>query len=303
MQVKTILLPTDLSPSAEPTLDFAVALADQFGAELRILHATIVHSETPTDPLYHMPSLENILDRVNQEVMEEMAEMLRSHRERPLKVKEIVRRGFSAAPVILDEARQDVDLIVIGTHGRRGLPRFFLGSVAEEVVRHAPCPVFTLRHHEKKATTHPKKILLATDFSPCATAALKHATAFAHLDQSELHLLHVVEEVVWPEIYGPGGAHFLTSQRDIRRKAGLGELQRTEDEELQGLNVTLHCVHGHPSEAILEHLKSLEPDLLVLGSRGTSGLGRLLLGSTAEVVVRSASCPVLTVKCDGRNLV
>ena len=126
-------------------------LAKQFDAELHLLHVVVLHQDDPHSLGQAFPGLEELHQRMEEAAASEMKRSIDGPRDAGLRVVEAQKRHVAAAPAILEYAeREDVDLIVLGTHGRRGLRRFLLGSVAEEVVRSAHCPVLTYREGKER---------------------------------------------------------------------------------------------------------------------------------------------------------
>jgi nucleotide-binding universal stress UspA family protein len=187
--------------------------------------------------------------------------------------------------------QQAFDLCVIGTQGRTGLSRILLGSVAEKVMRHSPCPVLTVRPDAPaKPFTH---VLIPTDFSVGAQRALD-VVADVVGPGSSITLVHVLELPVLlsGELKAPGLARDL----DARTMAALDEMvaqlvQKTD------ASVEVRTRLGYPATQILCALDE-DPtiDLVVMGSHGRSGIGRALIGSVSEKVVRHARCPVLVAR-------
>jgi len=140
---KTILVPTDFSDSAESALDYAVALAGKLGATVHLLNAITI-------PALGVPELGVAVASTMMEsaVTANQAELDRlAARREPAKITTLLRTG-DARDVIVEAAKEvHADLIVMGTHGRRGVKRALLGSIAEGVLRTAPCPVLTIRQH------------------------------------------------------------------------------------------------------------------------------------------------------------
>ncbi len=297
--IKKILFPTDFSDCANQALPHAVFLAEQFGAELHMLHALLLHDEDPNNPLYNFPQPDEVYRTVAATAESRMGELLRSHRSDQLVVREVQRRGLAPGVVILEYAQEaSVDLVVMATHGRRGLGRLFLGSVAEEVVRLAPCPVLCL-HGEEAARSVDSfdTILVPVDFSDYSRRALQEAIELADVYGSKLHLLHVLQQPVYPQVYYPGTSAVLAfdyAEVSAQAKKGLVDLIE-EYPELQG-RTEAFVLEGYPATAIAEHVKKHDVDLVVISTHGLTGLSHLLLGSVAERVVRMAECPVLTVK-------
>jgi nucleotide-binding universal stress UspA family protein len=235
-----------------------------------------------------------------------MAEIAKANRSKTFELKEAKARGFSAGEVILDYAAEhDVDLIVMGTHGRRGPARMFLGSVAEEVVRQARCPVLTLRRRDEPRTVEAiQRVLVPIDFSDHSRDALAYAQELAALYGGSLQVVHAIEEPVYPYFYAPAGGFSVLRELD--------ELRQRTDEALDRLlsespgpevPVEKSVVTGRPAVEIARFAEDQQTDLIVIASHGLTGLERLLVGSTAEQVVRLAPCPVFTVKSFGKSLI
>jgi nucleotide-binding universal stress UspA family protein len=207
--------------------------------------------------------------------------------------------------VILDFAEErDIDLIVMGTHGRRGLGYLFLGSVAEKIVRRAKCPVLTVRE-----SRHPRpvdrrtRILAPVDFSESSLQALSHAKEITAFYGSRLSLFHVIEETVHPYFYGTGKTSILEFRPDIKSRCEKAMKRMFAEAPGPDVEVTHHTETGHAVREILRFVEREKVDLLVISTHGLTGLRHFLIGSIAEKVVRRAPCPVLTVKAFGKSLV
>ena len=150
MLPKNILVPTDLSEGAEEALDYACELARQFGARLHLLNVIGIPSlGVPELGVALTSTVIDSIIRDNQAALEKLAETKRCNAQ----IGQVLLRTGDAREVINQAAHEvDADLIVMGTHGRRGVSRALLGSVTESVVRTAPCPVLTVRAH---TTVHP----------------------------------------------------------------------------------------------------------------------------------------------------
>lgn len=302
MKVETILYPTDFSSCSQQALDHALFLARQFDAELHMLNAVILHSDDPSAEGLHFPEGSELLARVMQMSSSELAEWISDKGHEALKVKEVQVRGFAAGPLILDYASShDIDVIVMGTHGRRGPARFFLGSVATEVVRHSECPVMTLREMDPPREIEAiERLLVPIDFSRHSMVAVAHARELAARYDAALQLLHVVELQTYPTLYGPTATAF-----------DVNELKRLSFEAMDrvmlqtpGPEVVFDkfVTSGRVASEVAAFAREHESDMVVISTHGLSGLERMLTGSTTEQVVRSVDCPVFTVKAFGRSL-
>jgi len=145
-RIERILFPTDFSPCANEALDYALFLTRRYAATLHMLHAVVLHDDDPHNPAAHFADIDEIEQRLRDLARIEMKVSIRERADGRERIVMDQRRGISAAEVVLDYAREEeIDLIVIGTHGRRGPGKLPLGSVAEAVVRRAPCPVLTIK--------------------------------------------------------------------------------------------------------------------------------------------------------------
>jgi len=191
----------------------------------------------------------------------------------------------------------------MGTHGRRGIEHLLLGSAAEEVVRLADCPVFTIRESKEiKPIKLFERILVPIDFSDHSKKALAYAKEIADSYDANLQLLHVIEDTIHPaySLSGKSSIFDLVPgiEEDSRRKmeemvleAGMAK-EKTEQ----------IVIGGQAANDIIEFAKDNTSDLVVIATHGLSGIEHLLLGSVTEKVVRMAPCPVFTVKSFGKDL-
>jgi len=306
MRIRRILYPTDFSATATQALKHALFLAEQFEAELHMLHAIILHESDPRDPDRHFPEPSEILNQLFEIADSEMAEIVHKNEAKTFTLIEAKVRGYSAGEVILQYTDEhDIDLVVMGTHGRRGPARLFLGSVAEEVVRHAPCPVLTLREEKApQAIEAVEKILVPVDFSPYSKEALSYAKEVAALYGAGLQVLHTIEEPAYPYFYTPGGAFSPVEQLEALRVKAEEALDKMLA-ETPGPEVPAdrYVATGRPASEIARFAEERDSDMVVIATHGLTGLERLLVGSTAEQVVRLSPCPVFTVKSFGKSLI
>lgn len=301
LQIDTIVLPTDFSRCAEQALDHALFLARPHGAALHLFHVV----ELPALSLPHVR--EDAYVEQKKAAQGNMNALLDARDTEGLQIEQVVLPGPTAtpaAPLILEYTREhDVDLIVIGTHGRRGVRHLLMGSVAEEVVREAPVPVLAVREQEASSRPHPiERILVPLDFSAHSERALAYAKELAAPYRARLVLLHVLHVPPLPGIHG------------LASDPGYGLLQEMEPwahERMQeavasvkhtGLGVEYDIVQGHPALQILDLAEESGADLIVLASHGRTGLDRFMMGSVAAHVVRAAPCPVFVVKSFGKDL-
>ena len=309
LDLKNILFARDFSLASEAALPFALELAERTGAKLHVLYAEVLHGD-PFNPAAHpAPASDKLRERMKHSTE---ASPPFSFDPGSVRIEHAVVRGVAAAPALLEYAEAHaIDLIVMGTHGRRGPRRALLGSVAEEVVRLASCPVLTVRQKasgsktDGPASSGVTSILVPIDFSEHAREALRHAKALGALLKARLDLLHVVEEAPEPLFYVPLAEIGRDDEPDpdFDRKV-LAHLRRWY-EETKGPATGAHFAvrYGNAPHEILRYAEEEGSDLVVIATHGRTGLERFFMGSVTEKVVRRAPCPVFTLKSFGKSVV
>lgn len=298
LKIDKLLYPTDFSDHSLAALPWAVRLALKHEAELHLFHALVLHSSDGA-----------VVDEKYEELAEETRAELRELAERgadtAVRIVPTVRRAIAPAPAILEYAsREEVDLIVMGSHGRRGLRRFLLGSVAEEVLRTSSVGVLVVRHEEGHERELPElaRFLAPTDFSGPAAMGVEVAAELAATFGGRLDLLHVIEQAVYPDFYFPVSV----PQWDLGELRGRArsrlvdlavELARHREVEIE-----VEVKVGRMAAEIADYAEETGADLIVMASDGIHGLERVLLGSVTEKTTRLAPCSVLTLKTFGKGL-
>lgn len=294
MRLCRVLFPTDFSEASEHALPHALEIARRFDARITILHVRTLYSDDPNQPEFQL------LDQGKYESnVEDQLAMMTNGVEPSDRVDTVVRRNLSAASGILEFVEDnDVDIVVMGTHGRSALSRFFLGSVAEKVVRHAKCPVMTVGNQRSDYRNNPKygKVLATFDFSEISKDAVCRGHELALAYEAAMEVLYVVEQVIpppldkiWQASVKSEVPELLSSARESLKKS-LGE----EGLDRVKLEVRVGDADGKAEGEIVKYALDREFDLIVMGTHGFSGIDHALLGSTTERVVRTAPCPVLT---------
>ena len=286
LELKNVLFATDFSPAAVAAFPYAVALAEEFGAKLYAIHA-----KTPEN--YALPATE-VWPIANAQLERDTADLKRTLQQihPTLETEVIIAEGGVTSVVEAIAKEKKADLIVLGTSGRRGIGKFILGSVAEDILRHAACPVLTVGPHvafsapgEKKF----RKILYATDFSEATPLAVAYAIGLAHEHAAHLTLLHVIEHLHAGELVTP---HELEA-------AAMNRLNLyVEHEPGLAFQPKVMVVHGVPAKKILEVAEREKAELIVLGVRKNSQTLRAthLPAAIAHQVISQAACPVLTIR-------
>jgi nucleotide-binding universal stress UspA family protein len=307
IDIRRILCPTDFSEASRHALDHAAALARWYEASVHVLYVhpiVVVPTYGPGVPLLPGALLspqdrqaveQNLLDWVQQEIGT------------GIHVECDVREGETANEIVQTVSERAADLVVLGTHGRAGLERFAMGSVAEKVLRKATCPVMTVPPRVGDVVPVPsslfRRVLCAIDFSDSSMRALEYAVSLAQEAGGQLTLMHVVE--LLPEDVGLESSW--ATQRTVAdyvaaaRTSGQARLEAAvPDAARQYCEVETVLGSGKPYREILREAAARQSDLLVLGVHGRNPFDLLVFGSTAQQVVRRADCPVLTVRTNER---
>ncbi|ELY47551.1 universal stress protein [Natronorubrum sulfidifaciens] len=270
-----ILVPTDGSGPANAALEYAGAIAAAENLTVHILHVI--------DP-----------DSGPDETDEPIADGREWAGETGSPVIDEVHTGEPREAILEYAATHDVDAIVMGTRGRRGVGRLLLGSVTEAVVRDAPVPVLVVRGAAEVRREYPlETIVVPIDGSSHADAALDEALSIAKELDATIHLLSVVD-------VAPVG---IDERDDIRLEQFEQYAESVLDEgvkraEQLGVDAERTVQHGSAHRRIRTYTDDVDADLVVMGTHGRRGLDRLLLGSVTERVLRTATTPVLTVHTD-----
>ena len=283
-----VLHATDFSPPAMRALAHAVGLATRFEARLTVLHAFVLQTYDPTLLPSGREALRDVYDRVSADLSRRAERAIRDAAG-DIDVEPIVRRGLSAADVIVEAAADlRADLVVMGTRGYSPFRHFFLGSVAEKVVRHAPCPTLVVGRSEGAGEKY-RDILVPVDFSDVTQSTLSTALALAREDGAKLHLLHVFEQSPPPPYED------VFSLDPELRERGEGALWKlVEDIGARGVTLVPHVREGRAARTIVQVGADLGADLILMGTHARRGVPHFLLGSVTARVLRRSPIPVLT---------
>jgi nucleotide-binding universal stress UspA family protein len=294
-----ILLPTDFSDFSNQAMEQALAWAAHFGAELHLLHVVTVHNYDPFNPDMGFPEV-NIAGSLQQTAERQMEQIATMSRDEGPEVTQEIRTGFSPwNEIVTVAAEQNTDLIIMATHGRRGLEKLFLGSTAEKVLEHTPCPVLLLRPDQQGAMGKPSEIesiILPSDFSEAAGDAAPLAFELAQSCLSRLTLFHCVEQEVPPPYYAAGITSIFELNDEVLSVARQHLAKLIPDSLADKLDHDFVIREGRSAHELVQFARESGADLIVMATHGYTGLEQVLLGSTTDRVVRNAACPVLVVR-------
>jgi len=282
LKLKNILWTTDFSPASRASLPHAVALARRYESKIYLAHVVVPHPY----PLVS-PEAAPYMEGLGQAASKRLSDLAKADGLEEIPHEVLLGHGEVAEELNGMVKEHQIDLLVLATHGRRGLRRFLLGSVAEEVWRSAECPVLTVGPHVLDRPAQEiglQQILYPTDLSAESFAAAPFALSFALEYESRLTVLHVVPTAI------RASARLLTRAfRDELREIFPSETVPWCEPD---------CVveSGDPAEAILRIAKERKAGLIVLGVRSPDELAHQHVSNVAYPVVAGADCPVLTVR-------
>ena len=291
LELRRILWPTDFSEFSDIAFRYALSLAQRYRAKLFAQHVVELwrHPEADFAPARYY---EEFCERLLQNGENELQRFLKNRADNEIQRERVVRQGVAADSILALAEAQKVDLIVMGTHGRRGFDRLMVGSVTERVLRKASCPVLAvhkpspdfLKSREQHDPVHLNRILFCTDFSENSERALGHAISLTAGYNAELTLLHVLEDI-------PGWSSI--DEATAAAMQQLDELippQRSQSGKIKTMVRT-----GSPYQQIIQLALEARIDIVIMAVRGRGALNLAVFGSTTYRVIQLGPCPVLAV--------
>jgi len=296
IEMRRIVCPTDFSATSARAFEHALVLAAWYEAPVTVLHV-LPEAVVASAGLPYMGSPLLLEGSLRESVQADLTALVGPANRAGLNASTELRDGNPATQTVRLAQELGADLIVMGTRGRTGLERLVLGSVAETVLRRAPCPVMTV---PPRAPNHPgstffKRIVCATDFSPASEGAMRYAATLAAETDATLFLVHVLDRpglAPRPERAAAGNGR--PADFECAARAQLG--RAVPQEVREWCQVEEVVVRGKAAEEIVRLAGQRAADLIVLGVHGRSVVDLMAFGSVAHQVTREAACPVLTVR-------
>ena len=290
--LRTILAATDFSPASTAALAQAARLAAATGAALHVIH--VVPSQRLTDwsslmPDHQQTVVRHLEDDACAQLDAELADL-----GMPDTVEAHVVTGNVVHEILIAVARLEADLLVLGSNGSAGAPD--LGTIAVRCVRKAPTRVLLVPTGVEGRF---ERVLACLDFSELTPQILTQAFRVARVDDSQVTVVHVFqppwERVRWG--IPPENASELELQMRSLLRSRLREVTNEQADESAGVDLTFELVESHDhAEGIAQYARDVDTDLVVVGTTGRGALAYMMLGTTAEKVLRHVGCAVLAVK-------
>jgi len=292
-----VLVPIDFSKRSLEAIEFALPLLKQLGAELHLMHVF-----EPDYPLSSMMALPLVVPEL------EIGRRVRRHLKNVANKYSITLgrenihavKGRAFEEICRIAREQKIDLIVAATRGNTGVKHLLLGSTAERIVRYSPCPVLVVHPKARNGKSAKPglnfgKILVPIDFSDCSMKSLEYAKTLARQFGSKLVLLNSValQYFITSDEYARYDLPLLMQQAEKASRKQMRDL--IEKTDWNGIEVESSLQIGHAGQQICARALEHGADVIVTSTHGTTGFKHILVGSTAEYVVRHASCPVLVV--------
>ena len=303
VKITNVLVPIDFSKRSLEAVEFALPLIKRFGADLHLVH--IFEPDYPFASMAAMPLIVPELE-VGKRVRRHLKSVAKKYSIELRQENTHACKGRPFEEICRLARDRGIDLIVATTRGLTGLKHLALGSTAERIVRYSPCPVLVVHplNLKEKAERNGKgtkrelglgRILVPIDFSDCSMKGLAYARALAKQFGSKLVLLNSValQYYVASDEYARYDLPLLMQQSEKESQNQMRDLIETTDWD--GIEVESSLQIGHAGQQICARALEHKADVIVTSTHGTTGFKHILVGSTAEYVVRHASCPVLVV--------
>jgi nucleotide-binding universal stress UspA family protein len=296
IKLTNILVPVDFSSASDKAINYGLSLALQFHARLVLAHIvpsmTALNYAFPAETYEHeKKAFAEARQRLPQHIPADYQDRVDSHT--------VVKTGDVREELLGIMDKEKVDFVVMGTHGRRNIERFFLGSTTEAMLRRVPVPILTVSRIDAGKEIHKpgpvpiRRVIYATDYSDNATIGLHYAAELCRTFGAQLTVLHVMDRL---ELWGSELAGYLPDDITRVREIAIERVQQlVKPERTADLKLETAVIDGTPHHEIVKFAEETSADLLALNVQSKSVLERAMLGATAERVIRSARVPVLSI--------
>jgi nucleotide-binding universal stress UspA family protein len=291
MQLKSILCPIDFSDFSATAYQHALSLAEYYKARIVALHIVELWKYPFADYAAHEADYAKFSRAMSEGGEVQLQRFVKQYSADRIQPELVIHQGNAPDSILSFAQKQNIEGIVMGTHGRRGFDRLVLGSTTDKVIRKAACPVLVVSNPAQRALgTEPdgrhrlSRILYCTDFSNNSELARGYAISLAEEYRAELILLHVAGNA-------PDQARAEATVADRTQ-----ELDRlVSEKERKNLRVRSAVRFGKPYEEIVQYATEAHASLIIITARGGDAADRAVFGSTTYRVIQLGPCPVLAI--------
>jgi len=289
LEIKLILCPIDFSEFSVRAYRHALSLAEHYQSKLVALHVVELWRHPSVGFTASAGLYEEFCQALCEGGKEQLQEFVKQSPNDKIQPELLVHEGIAPDSILSIAQARKADVIVMGTHGRRGYDRLMLGSVTDRVMRKASCPVLVVSHAPDASATGAEhrltQVLFCTDFSDNSKRALRYAISATDEYDAELTLLHVLEETPIP------------AKKQEATAAATEQLEKLiSPEERKALRVKTAVRIGKPYRQIIQLAAELSADIVIMGVHGRGALDLAVFGSTTYRVMQLGPCPVLAVR-------
>lgn len=293
LEIKLILCPIDFSEFSERAYPHALSLAEHYQAKLVAQHVIELWRHPSASFAVSWELYEEFCQALRETGEEQLQQFAKNHTHGEIQPELMVHEGTAPDSILSFAQTQKADLIVMGTHGRRGFDHLMLGSVTDRVMRKATCPVLVVRNppHDSMAADkeghsvhHLSRIVFCADFSKNSERAFNYAISATAEYDAELTVLHVLEEVPSPA---------KTEEAIAAATEQLDKLIPPQVRKSRKIKTAVRI--GKPYREIIQLALEAQTDLVTMGVRGRGALDLAVFGSTTYRVMQLGSCPVLAI--------
>jgi nucleotide-binding universal stress UspA family protein len=294
MEIKLILCPIDFSEFSIRAYHYALSLAEHYRAKLVAQHIVELSRHPSLGFVVSAGLYDEFRKALHQNAEQELRAFAKQHTRGQIHPELVEQQGAAADDILSFAQAQKADVIVMGTHGRRGFDRLVLGSVTDRVMRRSPCPVLAISKPSRDSLAadkqghdvhHLSRILFCTDFSDNSERALNYATSATAEYDAELTLLHVLGEI---PTSGTAQEAMATAAEQLDKLIA--------PDKRKTIKIKTEVRTGKAYEQIIQFAAERQVDMVTMGVRGRGALDAAVFGSTTYRVIQLGPCPVLAVR-------
>ena len=296
-----IVIPMDGSDLSEQIIPYCAALSKGLGSSMTLLHVIDTDLLPDTAELHHKVNLDQLVEQERTHAQDYLHMVQARLKDHGIEANTEVTAGAPAETIVSMAQKEGADLIAMSTHGRSGLARWRMGSVTDKVLHTATVPLLIFRPRDVATPDDVQlsSVILPLDGSTLAAQAVPLATSVATALKLKVKPIRMVStrSFAFTDPYPTGGAEMAVPVVEAAENDAKDYLNKTAEElRGNGLEVETHFMFGEPASQIIELAHETTGSLIVMSTHGRSGLGRFVMGSVADKVLRGSGSPVLVVR-------